>query len=114
MNSSLTLNKFVQSLFAAGLVLLAAAAGSRAQSANALPGQAGPLRRITQAINDTQIFTFHGNMHPLARPEFDRGALEDWQPVTKMLLLLQRSTEQEAAIQKLLEEQQDPSSPNFH
>jgi hypothetical protein len=114
MNSSLTLNKFVQSLFAAGLVLLAAAAGSRAQSANALPGQAGPRRRITQAINDTQLFTLHGNVHPLARPEFDRGALADWQPVTKMLLLLQRSPEQEAALQKLLEEQQDPSSPNFH
>jgi hypothetical protein len=55
-----------------------------------------------------------GNVHPLARPEFDRGTVADSQPVTKMHLLLQRSAEQEAALQQLLEEQQTKGSAHYH
>ena len=30
--------------------------------------------RITQAVDETKRTTLPGNTHPLARPEFDRGA----------------------------------------
>jgi hypothetical protein len=43
----------------------------------------------------------HGNVHPFARPENDQGALSDAAPMNRMLLLLQRSTEQEQALQQL-------------
>src|SRR5690242_16853631 len=106
--------KALRSLAIAGVAALAVAAGAQAQSANAVSAQAGPRARITQAINDTQLATLHGNVHPLARAEFDRGEVDFSRPVTRMLLLLQRSAEQEAALAKLMEEQQAPSSPNFH
>ena len=70
--------------------------------------------RITQAIDETQLVRLKGNVHPLARPEFDQGAVEDWQPMNRMLLVLQRSPEQQAALSKFMEEQQSKDSPNFH
>ena len=70
--------------------------------------------RITQPVNEENLVTLRGNTHPLARPEYDQGAAPDSLPVERMLLVLQRSGEQEAALRKLLDEQQIKSSPNYH
>jgi uncharacterized membrane protein len=70
--------------------------------------------RITQAIDETQLVTLKGNVHPLARPEFDRGPVPSSQPMKRMMLLLQRSPEQQVALQQLMLEQQSKDSPNFH
>jgi subtilase family serine protease len=70
--------------------------------------------RVTDTVDDTNRMVLRGNVHPSARAEFDRGAVADAQPVTRMLMLLQRSAEQEAALQQLMEEQQSKNSPNFH
>lgn len=70
--------------------------------------------RITQAVDNSQLTILRGNVHPLARPEFDRGAAPPDLPMQRMLLVLKRSPEQEAALQLLLDEQQDKASPNFH
>jgi hypothetical protein len=70
--------------------------------------------RVTQAVNMENLVTLRGNTHPLARPEYDQGAAADSLPAERMLLVLQRSAEQEAALRKLLDEQQIKSSPNFH
>jgi len=78
-----------------------------AQTAN-VPG------RITQAVDMENLVALHGNTHPLARPEYDQGAAPDSLPMERMLLVLQRSAEQEAALRKLLDEQQIKSSPNYH
>ena len=61
-----------------------------------------------------KLVTLRGNTHPLARPEYDQGAAPDSLPMERMLLVLQRSAEQEAALRKLLDEQQIKSSPNYH
>jgi hypothetical protein len=60
------------------------------------------------------LVTLQGNTHPLARPEFDQGAAPDSLPTERILLVLQRSPEQETALRKLLDEQQIKSSPNYH
>ncbi len=70
--------------------------------------------RITQAIDEKNLVQLRGNVHPLARAEFDQGVVADSQPMNRMLLLLQRSPEQEAALQQLMSEQQSKDSPNFH
>jgi len=56
----------------------------------------------------------HGNVFPLARPEFDQGPLSGAQPLRRMLLVLQRSLDHQTALQKFMDEQQDKTSPNFH
>ncbi len=70
--------------------------------------------RVMETVDDTNRLVLRGNVHPLARGEFDTGAVSDAQPVTRMLLLLQRSGEQEAALRQLMEEQQSRNSPNYH
>jgi pro-kumamolisin-like protein/Big-like domain-containing protein len=88
-------------------------AQSNPQSAATFQAQAVPAR-ITQAVDETQLVRLKGNVHPLARPEFDQGAIPDSTPMNRMLLLLQRSPDQEAALQQLMAEQQAKDSPNFH
>jgi Pro-kumamolisin, activation domain len=70
--------------------------------------------RIIQAIDESIVTRLKGNTHPLARPQFDRGAAPANLPMDRMLLVLRRSPEQESALTKLLDEQQDKSSPNYH
>src|SRR5713226_9265693 len=70
--------------------------------------------RITQAVDENNLVVLKGNVHPLARAEFDQGAVADGQPLNRMLLLLQRSADQESALRQLLDDQQSKSSPNYH
>jgi hypothetical protein len=65
-------------------------------------------------VDEANLVTLRGNTHPLARPEYDQGAAPDDLPMERMLLLLQRSPEQEAALRKLLDEQQVKASPRYH
>jgi len=92
--------------FAGALALLAPLAAF-AQS-NATPA------RITARIDESRWATLRGNTHPLARGQYDRGAMAESQPVHRMLLLLKRSPEQEAALRSLIDQQQSKGSPNFH
>jgi hypothetical protein len=70
--------------------------------------------RITQAVDEKNLVVLKGNVHPLARPEFDQGPVADAQPLRRMLLLLQRSPDQETALRQLLDDQQSKSSSNYH
>src|SRR6266403_1539909 len=85
-----------------------AAARSGAQQTGRVPA------RVLDTVDDTNRTMLRGNVHPMARAQFDRGAVADAQPVTRILLLLQRSAEQEAALRQLMEEQQSKNSPNYH
>jgi pro-kumamolisin-like protein/Big-like domain-containing protein len=77
--------------------------------------QTQPVRaRITEAVDETNLVQLRGNVHPLARAEFDQGVVADSQPMNRMLLLLQRSPEQRAALSNLMEEQLTKSSANYH
>jgi len=81
----------------------------------AVQAQTHPVpSRVTAKVEDTRTVELKGNVHPMARPEFDRGAVADSQPMTRMLLTLQRSTEQETALQQLMDAQQTKGSSNYH
>jgi hypothetical protein len=93
-------------------VFLGFCAGLGAQeSAPAVVAQR-PL--ITAPIDETQLTTLKGNTHPLAKPIYDVGTAPGTLPMNRMLLVLKRSPEQEAALRKLLDDQQDKASPNYH
>jgi Pro-kumamolisin, activation domain/Bacterial Ig-like domain (group 3) len=90
-----------------------AAAQSKPDSAPAAQAAAIPAR-ITQAIDETQLVRLRGNVHPLARVEFDRGIVSDATPMKRMMLVLQRSPEQQAALSQLMDEQLSKDTLNFH
>lgn len=81
-------------------------------TANSALAQTAAL--IVGPVDNAQRITLTGNTHPLARAEFDRGAVDNSLPMTRILLLLKRGDNQEAALQTFMEQQQDKSSPNYH
>ena len=70
--------------------------------------------RITQPVDEKNLIVLKGNTHPLARAEFDRGVAPSELPLNRMLLVLQRSPQQEAALRQLLDRQQEKSSSSYH
>jgi hypothetical protein len=70
--------------------------------------------RITQAIDEANLVTIRGSVNPLARAGFDQGLVADSRPMNHMLLVLQRSPQQETALRNLIDSQQVKNSPNYH
>lgn len=83
-----------------------------------LPPDAGaqlaPRPLITSPVDESQVVTLHGNTHPLAQPQFDLGAAPPDMALNRMLLVLKRSPQQDDSLKKLLDDQQDKNSPNYH
>src|ERR1700740_539007 len=78
-------------------------------------GQTGPKRAlVTQPVEESKLTVLRGNRYPLARAEYDRGAAPASLPMQRMLLVMKRSPELETALEALLDQQQDKSSPNYH
>lgn len=91
------------------VLLLAVGAGLPAQTQKAVVPS-----RVVGPVDDSQLVKLSGNVHPLARAVYDQGALPDSQPMSRMLLVLQRSAAQEQTLQQLLDAQQTKSSGNYH
>jgi hypothetical protein len=113
-NSKALLNAIL--LFAAVLAFSGVRAnGQGAANSTATPLQSGPVpARITKAIDETQLVTLKSSVHPLARPEFDQGPVDDSMPMNRMLVVLKRSMEQESALIQLMVGQHSTNSPNYH
>ena len=78
-------------------------------------GQAPPAAaRIVAPIDNTRLVTLRGNTHPATVTGKDLGAVDTAMPLTRLQLLLQRSPEQQAALDAFMAQQTDPQSPNFH
>lgn len=88
------------------LLFWLALTGASAQSGSA-PSRVTP-------IDESKLVALRGNTLPFARPSFDRGPAADSLFMDQMVLVLQRSPQQQAALDRLLAEQQDKSSPNYH
>lgn len=69
--------------------------------------------RITQPVDERVRITLKGNTHPLAQVGLDRGAVSDSLPAERMLLLLQRSPEKEAALRQFLQDAHTPGNASY-
>jgi hypothetical protein len=70
--------------------------------------------RIREPLDEGRRIVLKGNVHPLARAKFQGAGAPADLPMDRMLLVLKRSPEQETALLKLLDDQQDKASPDFH
>ncbi|MFZ0820450.1 MAG: protease pro-enzyme activation domain-containing protein [Candidatus Acidiferrales bacterium] len=70
--------------------------------------------RITAQVNAGNLVLLKGNTHPLARAKNDKGIAPDSLPAERMLLVLQRSPDQEATLRKLIDNMHSKASANFH
>ena len=70
-------------------------------------------QRIAQRVDNRKLMRLPGTTHPLATRVNDRGRVAGGVAMDRMLLVLKSSPEQEAALEQLLAEQQDPASPHY-
>jgi subtilase family serine protease len=77
---------------------------------------AGPADRILtrEANGDGRLVSLSGNTRSAANAANDAGRVEDNFRMEHMLLQLKRSPEQEKALQSLIEDLHNESSPNYH
>src|SRR5208283_3233956 len=103
-------NLFQRKQSLAGALAMAASAMCALAQAQAPRASQRPPERI----DETRVVTLEGNVHPLARADFDDGVVNADLRLERMLLVLAPSPQQKAALDTLVEAQQDPASPQFH
>jgi hypothetical protein len=69
---------------------------------------------VTQSVDNSARTTLPGNVHPMARAEFDQGEAPPDLPFNRMLLVLKRSDQQEITLRRLIENQQYKKSSSYH
>jgi len=70
--------------------------------------------RIPALIDSSQMVTLAHSVHAKARPQYDQGPVEPSLQMGYVTLQIGLSPSQQVALNQLLEEQQDRSSPNYH
>jgi hypothetical protein len=69
---------------------------------SAMGQNASPAVRIVNPIDEKQLATLRGTVHPLANAKNDRGAAPDSAPLERIHLMLKRSASQQAALDQLV------------
>src|SRR5271165_5772575 len=77
-------------------------------------GQAPQQNRIVRPVDNRSVVRLQGTLHPRALSQFDQGPVSPTLPMQRMTLVFSHTAAQQAALDQLLEEQQDPASGNYH
>ncbi len=75
--------------------------------------QIAPHNRITQEIDENVGVTLGGNVHPLIAQATTSAPADVDTPMEHMVLHLKGSADQEAQLEALIAQQNDPKSPNY-
>ena len=70
--------------------------------------------RITGTIDEGSRSVVQGHLHPLALPQLDEGRLDGQVELNRITVMFKRTEAQQASLDAVLQEQQDPSSPRYH
>jgi subtilase family serine protease len=73
----------------------------------------GAEDRISARVDGNRVVLVQRSIHPTAVPANDRGAADPSMPITGMTLDVKMSGAQQAELDRLLEEQRDPSSSMY-
>jgi hypothetical protein len=73
-----------------------------------------PVPQITQAVNNQQRVTLKGNVRPVSKHAQDLGPVDAGAPASRVLLLLKRPAEQQAALQQFIAEAHTPGTASYH
>jgi hypothetical protein len=69
--------------------------------------------RISGTIDSANVVVLKGHVSPFARPQFDQGPVEQSRTM-RVTMLFMPSALQQAALDKLIAQQQDSTSPSYH
>jgi subtilase family serine protease len=88
--------------------------GTGAAIAATQAGSLSAASRIVQPIDESKLVTLAGGIPRQATAKNDRGAVADSYPLDHLYLRLQRSAQQEQALEGAIKELQDPHSATYH
>ncbi|MGD0507101.1 MAG: protease pro-enzyme activation domain-containing protein [Terriglobales bacterium] len=69
---------------------------------------------ITQAIDENQLVTLKGNLHPAAIAANDRGIVDDGESLGHVFLLLNRAPALEKQLEAMIDQLHNSKSPKYH
>src|SRR5690349_2939509 len=75
---------------------------------------AAPADRITRAIELRETVPVRGHIHPVVQSARDRGPVDPSLAMNDVVLMFKPSARQQADLDRLLADQQNPSSPDYH
>ncbi len=75
---------------------------------------AGPPSRIAEDVSSGRVYQLSGNTRPLIASAPDKGAVPDQTPLPRITLSFKMSDAQQAALTKLLADQQNPANSHYH
>ncbi|HTB96755.1 MAG TPA: Ig-like domain repeat protein [Terracidiphilus sp.] len=79
-----------------------------------LSAQVQPTPLVSRKIDESRLVVLNGSVHPLAQARYDQGPVPDSFSADRMLLLLNRPPDREAALETFLQSAHTKGSPNFH
>lgn len=71
------------------------------------------VQRVVSPVDDRALVSLHGNVHRLAQSQYDQGRVPDDMLLEHIILMLQRSTVQEQALQTRIDQMHNRRSPYF-
>ena len=77
-------------------------------------GFAAAPDRIAGPVDSRQTIPLAKSLHPHAQPQYDRGPVDPSRALSYITLLTSPSPSQQKALNQLLAQQQDRTSPNYH
>src|SRR4051812_32208008 len=78
-----------------------------------IPALSAQPSRIVRPIDPGRVVVLRGNSHPSATRERDQGPANPEMLVSGITLMLRQTPEQQQALERLLENQRDPQSPEY-
>lgn len=78
------------------------------------PSQAQTSDRITTSLYSSQRVALKGNIHGLAKAEFDLGRADSSRLIEGMSLVFRPSASQQKDLDNFIKQLGDPTSPNYH
>jgi subtilase family serine protease len=71
------------------------------------------VSRVTQVVDEGTLTPLAGSVHPMARAEFDQGKVDDSLPLEHIVMVFNRTPEQELALQTRIDQMHNPNSSLF-
>ena len=102
------LNRFAQAVSLVAILVTSASAATNPRIS------VRPRARLVAKIDNTKVKVVPNSLPPSVAGLADRGRLAPSTPLHGMTLILKSTDEQEYALQKLLDQQQDKAHENFH
>ena len=88
--------------------------GVVAQTASTSSTQSVALPRLTRPVNEKDLVTIKGTVHPLASAKNDRGVVDGSTSIGRVHLVLKRSALQEQQLETLIQNMHTPGAAGYH